>query len=344
MRYLFLLFVLLPQLLWCQSSDSALFATLYPWIEDVYPVCDGLEFEEYDNGAFAYIYVSDGTLYFQDGTYYCGDGVDRDCRQLYGLASTSISNVFRCSDEIPPDNDDENQSIELFVDTSFVEIGNEFCLDVSTNAIEDLLSFQFQIQVSNQNLTINQAVSSSIPDVFTLIEDDIVKFLWFSEDLLPTQVESGMSLATICFTVVDNAENQTQINLVNTERLFAQFITVTSSGDFYENTDVSFAGGLIEIQTLSENPIEEDSIAGIPISEYPWMSAIIDSLGCEGTIVTEYNFGSYSFFYFSSRLKNVVYYHDGSFYCRDSPSRDCKTFYQLAPDKITNQWSCCGGY
>ena len=340
MRYLFLLFVLLPQLLWCQSSDSELIVTLYPWIEDLYPVCDGLEFEEYDNGAFAYIYVSDGTLYFQDGTYYCGDGVDRDCRQLYGLASTGISNVFRCSDEIPPDDDAENQSIELFVDTSFVEIGNEFCVDVRTNAIEDLLSFQFQIQVSNQNLTINQAASSSIPDVFTLIEDDIVKFLWFSEDLLPIQVESGMTLATICFTVVDNVENETQINLLNTERLFAQFISATSSGDFYENTDVSFTGGLIEIQTISENPIEEDTSKGIPISEYPWMSAVIDNLACEGTIVTEYNFGSYSFFYFSTDQISQLYFHDGTFYCQDSATRDCKAFYKLIPEKISNQWIC----
>lgn len=340
MRHLLLVIILFPAGLWCQTLDSNSKLDQYSWIGELYPNCEGLEFEEYDNGAFAYIYVSEGTLYFQDGSYYCGDGVNRDCRQLYGLQSADISDTFTCGDGSLPEEENEAQSIELFIDSSFVSVGDEFCVDLRTNAIHDLLSFQFQVQLSNENLEINEAVSASIADVFTLIEGDIVKFLWFSEELLPIQVEDDTSIATLCFTVIDAIDNQSDIGLLNTDRLFAQFITADSTGDFFENTDVSLSGGSIQIEASEEDTTADEALKGIPVMAYPWMADVIANHGCEGTRVTEYDFGSYSFFYFSSSLLSQVYNEDGRFYCQDTPTRDCKAFYQLNPEYIVNQWIC----
>ena len=85
-----------PVSLFCQNSDTSDLFDLYPWLSETYLNCEELRFEEYNNGAFAYIYASDGVLYFQDGTFYCADGLDRDCRSLYGLISDDISLEFSC--------------------------------------------------------------------------------------------------------------------------------------------------------------------------------------------------------------------------------------------------------
>lgn len=341
MKLYIFLFIVFPIALFSQETETTDFTDVYPWIENEYPDCDGLSFEEYHNGAFAYIYASDGILYFQDGTFYCGDGVNRDCRSLYTLTPEDISKVFTCGGEVPEEQAEEKLVIELQIDTSFTEVGEEFCVDIKTSAIRDLLSFQFQLQLSNSNLNVISASSEVVPDVFTLIDDDVVKFLWFAEDILvPTDIGDDVPLVSICFEVVDDADNLTQINILNTKRLFAQFVTATSSGDFLENVDISLSGGVINVSSESTDASAGEGNLGLPIEEYPWMTDVIAQFACVDTQVTEYDFGSYRFYYFSSPAKSILYFQDGTFYCADAPTRDCRAFYQLLPDKMTNQWTC----
>ncbi len=88
----------------------------YEWLTDV-DLSGSCEIEEYDLGAFAFIYViteENGTLYFDDGTFFCQSTATNDCRALYNLSEGQITNTFSCgsSSDEGGDNDEDNNGDE----------------------------------------------------------------------------------------------------------------------------------------------------------------------------------------------------------------------------------------
>jgi len=319
----------------------------YPWINETYPDCSNLEFQEFNNGAFAYIYVSDGTLFFQDGTVYCRDRQDTGCKTLYQLTDDP-SSVWICEglhEENTEEVDNSPQPITLNIseNESQLKVGEMFCSDLYVSDLKKVLSFQFQLELSNQNLQF-LGYDTDLQNVTVLQEDNIIKVIWFSEDLIPIDLNEDINMLTLCFIVIDNINSLTTLDLLNTNRLFSQFVTEISNGNFIENINLNLIGGNIEIEeSISTNEGENDiDSLGLPITEYTWMTSAAQDFGCEDLTVTEFDFDAYSFFYFFNGENGVLYYQDGTFYCRDGTNVNCKEIYDLSEELVSNTWSCEG--
>ncbi len=80
---------------------------------------------------------------------------------------------------------------------------------------------------------------------------------------------------------------------------------------------------------VTENcdPTEEPLI----LIKYPWLSNIVDlsPAGCAGTSIIEYDAGSYNFIYIKTSDEGVLYFENGTFYCRDQPGYSCVNAYNL---------------
>lgn len=341
----------------------------YPWLNEAYTDCSDLEFEEFNNGAFAYIYVSDGTLFFQDGVVYCRDRQDVSCKTLYNLPAAP-SAIWSCDglnnetdgetndenedgnedgndNEIIDENEDEindsPQQIELTISENEapLKVGETFCIEMKVADLKNVLSFQFQFELSNRNLQFLD-YDTDLQNVTVLQEDNIIKVIWFSEQLIAIDLNEEINILRLCFLVIDNVDGQTNLSLLNTSRLFSQFVTEGTSGDFIENTDLIVNGGNLKIEEtmMSEEEENEELSIGLPIDEYSWMISAAQDFGCADLTVTEYDFEAYSFFYFSNADNGILYYEDGTFYCRDGANTDCKELYALGDELISNTWSC----
>lgn len=309
----------------------------YPWLLDLYPDCDNISFQEYNNGSFSFIYVSDGTLLFEDGTLYCRDRENLNCRETYGLLPSGITNRWQCAETTIVDG--RTTAVELNVENTSVDQGAELCLDITSSEIKDLLSFQLEFEFSNQNLQVSDVFSVEFPSATLLPSDKGVKVIWFSEQLNPIDLAAGATLFTICVNAIDAVDAETNVLLKNTERLFPQFVTEGDDSPFYEITDISFSGGAIDIiEREIETEIEENSM--LPIDVFPWISVAIEEFNCEDLLVAEYNVGAFSYVYLQDQSGARLFFEDGSVLCRSADDRDCRDLYGLSADQISNEWTC----
>ncbi len=76
-------------------------------------------------------------------------------------------------------------------------------------------------------------------------------------------------------------------------------------------------------------------------AEYPWLSDFVNPSDCNGETITVYRNGVYNFIYIESENKGVLYFQDGTFYCQESPSLNCRMAYNL--QNIEATWSCNNG-
>ncbi len=81
---------------------------------------------------------------------------------------------------------------------------------------------------------------------------------------------------------------------------------------------------------------EPDDFAGF--TTYPWLTGALAGVACEDAAVEIYDNGSYAFIYIGHEGSGVLYYQDGSRYCGDSPTFDCRTTYNLS--EPTSTWNC----
>lgn len=75
--------------------------------------------------------------------------------------------------------------------------------------------------------------------------------------------------------------------------------------------------------------------------EYPFLSGIVDVDDCEETVIEVYDRGSYSFIYVKTADSGILYFSDGTLYCRDGIGLDCREAYGL--DVPTVVWNCDDG-
>ena len=82
--------------------DGDVFET-YPWLNTLEN--DFCHFEVYGINSHRYLYIefdNEAALYYEDGTFYCMDGLNYDCRALYGLSNPLLS--WNCGSFSPPNN------------------------------------------------------------------------------------------------------------------------------------------------------------------------------------------------------------------------------------------------
>ncbi len=220
----------------------------FPFLLDNYEDCTDIEFQIITSGIFTFIYVSDGQLFFQDGRLFCTEVGDRDCRALYDLHG--MPTVIEGCNIV-----DEVDDLALSISESFRdEASNAICVDVTTNGIEDLLSFQFQIESEIEPVSF----SSNIVDESTIVvtEEDslfVIKSLWIAGDLIPIQLSDTDPIYTVCFDS-DTPPGEYGFNLRDTDRLFSQFVVREPTGSFREIRDIGLTGNLV---------IEEDQGDGM---------------------------------------------------------------------------------
>lgn len=93
-----------------------------------------------------------------------------------------------------------------------------------------------------------------------------------------------------------------------------------------------------ETQTETEN--ENEGI--ISIDSYPWIENVVQSFSCSQVTVLEYDLGAFTFIYINDGNRSELYFQDGTFYCAESETRDCRALYNLSESNLTNRWSCDG--
>lgn len=98
-----------------------------------------------------------------------------------------------------------------------------------------------------------------------------------------------------------------------------------------QQTDNEQSGGE---ETMDDS---EETTPQLFQERFPWITSDLIAINCSELEILEYDFGGYSFVYFSD---GRLFYQDGTLYCETSESLDCVSAYELTPDKISNEWRC----
>jgi len=72
--------------------------------------------------------------------------------------------------------------------------------------------------------------------------------------------------------------------------------------------------------------------------EFPWMNTLMEEVECAGTVARVYDMGSYNFVYIKIKDVGRLYHQNGTLYCTDRISVDCKENYKL--DDLAMMWAC----
>jgi len=81
-------------------------------------------------------------------------------------------------------------------------------------------------------------------------------------------------------------------------------------------------------------------------SEFPWLADLVEVDNCcDNTTITAYYSSIYTFIFIEPRSDcdasyGQLYYQDGTFYCGDGETMDCRAAYQLSAERSTVLWSC----
>jgi len=150
--------------------------------------------------------------------------------------------------------------------------------------------------------------------------------------------------------VENNINGGSQV--VQSEGFINEIVTQITEPTFQSMTfkDIIIQGGIITISEATEptmpDTTEIDTVDNpaviLPFEAYPWLEPIVQAYNCEHLVITEYDFTAYSFFVLDDGDMSQMFYQDGTFYCEDSASTDCRSIYNLTDDIATNVWSCSG--
>ncbi len=77
--------------------------------------------------------------------------------------------------------------------------------------------------------------------------------------------------------------------------------------------------------------------------QYAWLTDLVDPDDCAGTFIEVYNFSNFSYVHVSTTESSALYYEDGTLYCMDQSSYDCRALYGLTKDQITSTFTCGTG-
>jgi hypothetical protein len=71
---------------------------------------------------------------------------------------------------------------------------------------------------------------------------------------------------------------------------------------------------------------------------YPWLNELVDTNNCKGAQIDVFDLGPYAFLLLSTTDSKQLYFEDGTFYCQNSATNDCKSLYGL--DTVSASWKC----
>ncbi len=103
--------------------------------------------------------------------------------------------------------------LSISIESKTVTIGEEFCLDLTVEGFQNILSFQAQFIQDDSLLTFNRFANTSFPD--SLWEDAYThdgRIAWISEDLIEGgSMEDSSFLIAVCYTATNSGVSPVSI-------------------------------------------------------------------------------------------------------------------------------------
>ena len=81
-------------------------------------------------------------------------------------------------------------------------------------------------------------------------------------------------------------------------------------------------------------PGDDDAI----FEDFPWLDGVVDREACEGTTISVYEQGIFTFLHIQTTDSGVLYFQDGTLYCTDGLNFDCVAAYALGA--AVDVWEC----
>ena len=78
----------------------------------------------------------------------------------------------------------------------------------------------------------------------------------------------------------------------------------------------------------------------LDFSKYPWLNGVTDIENCSTNQIVVYNSSIYQYLFVSDEEGGTLYFQDGTYYCSDAASLDCRNAYNLMEANIDAAWSC----
>ena len=72
--------------------------------------------------------------------------------------------------------------------------------------------------------------------------------------------------------------------------------------------------------------------------DFPFLTSVVDQNNCDGTVITVYEQGAFSFIHVQTNSEGVLYFQDGTRYCTDGNNFDCVEAYGFGAAIRT--WEC----
>ena len=89
-----------------------------------------------------------------------------------------------------------------------------------------------------------------------------------------------------------------------------------------------------ETTETTDNSDRDDAV----FTDFPWLTDIVDPANCDASTIEVYEAGAYNFLFVETVEGGTLYFENGSFYCAESPTYNCRSAYNLS-NPILN-WSC----
>ena len=200
------------------------------------------------------------------------------------------------------------------------------CFDLSSplsyriNAIE--MTFQSDPQSAILSSFSTDIFSEADFRNFSATDDDgEVNFVWMNDNPVEgIDIRQGETIMTFC----------TQLQ---TNDAFSSDIIIKDVG--LVTTDFEYIG-IPDNNSSFNSEGNNNDFAPDFLANYPWAES---TLNCdEVSIIREYTSGIFTFLFVEPA--GELYFQDGTFYCQESASFDCRALYDLTQQ--TNEWSCSG--
>ncbi len=352
-------------------ENDPLFDT-YPWLNNIVDQndCEGTTIEEFDLGSYAFILVTtatETTLYFEDGTFYCKDGINLDCATGYGLVTPTAS--WTCGQITPPEESGycgyENitdlpwiQTLldqEAFYSTINIHKYNGKTLFGFVSIAPDAGTFFYNCDGSLLCVLSGPLPPTGVSFCFDIVTSEVIETINI-DDLIEENENEIFTSYSWLNDIVDQANcDGTTVSEYDLGPYAFVFIQTTESGTLYyedgtpycsnsENLDCLIAYGLTNPTETwacggtTPNPPNPPSPTNELFEEYLWLNDLVNISDCDGTNVYEYDLGPYAFILITTDLNTILYFEDGTLYCKNSDVLDCATAYGLGTP--TNSWTC----
>lgn len=86
--------------------------------------------------------------------------------------------------------------------------------------------------------------------------------------------------------------------------------------------------------------MEEEQELQELLDAYPWLSHIVDASDCFSLTIQVYDRGAHVFIFVKDKNNEILYFEDGTRYCRNSQNQNCTETYRLEEDQLIYEWSC----